>query len=294
MFVELQKGATQAVRFAPDELPSACTLRLVPPDTETPVWEGAATPVALDTTVSAVGSTPDVITLASVTGVLVWDELWYTSQVGWSSKVRVASCNTVSKEVGLLTGPPGSPAVGDRVRGLMLSATIPSTALTKRGTHWRLWWDCTIGGESRRYLQMAAVVAQRFREPATSDEARAIAAELSPGFAKAKGFGFWRDLAEAASADVRRELQSLEDYPHLQGNHDAFRAAGEVALRLRLIPSGIVPKDLDPDRYRDSLVAELPTIVRKVVAGSWRDTAEDNKVNAGQILGVQNMRIVRA
>lgn len=294
MFVELQKGAAQTVRFAPDELPTAATLRLVPPETETPAWEGPASLVSLDTTVSAVGSTPDALTLVSVTGVQVWDELWYTSVVGWSSKVRVVSCNATSKEVGLLTGPPGAPAVGDRVRGLMLSATIPPTALTKRGTHWRLWWDCTIAGESRRYLQMAAVVAQRFREPATPDEARALGAELGPGFAKAKSFGFWRALADDASADVRRELQSLEDYPHLQGNHDAFKAAGEMAVRLRLVPHGLVPKDLDPDRYRESLVEEFPALVRKIVAGSWRDPRENNIVDTKSVLGIQTMRIVRA
>ncbi len=293
MFVELQEDVDELVGFAPDQRGTAATVSLVPPGSTTPVYTGAATPVTVLSTVTAVGTSPDVLTFDTVAGMSVWDEVWYESVKGWRTKARPVQI--AGMVVTFRSGPPGPPSVGDVVRGLKFTATIPAASLVTRETHYKLYWDVTeVSGAKRRYLEMAAVVAQRFREPVLADEVRALAADCNPGWAAAKSYGFWRELAEDSSRDVRDLLEAVENYPHLIGNHGAFTAAGKVAAEIRLLKLGVGPKDMDPDRYREKLIEELPHKVSAAVGGSWVDRNEDKLVSKGEVMGIQSARIVRA
>ena len=292
MFVELQENVDQVVTFAPDVRGTAATVSLVPPESTTAATTVTATPSTVLSTVTAVGSSPDVLTFDVVTGLQVWAEAWYESQDGWRAKVRPVQIATLV--VTFLSAPPGTPRVGDVIKGLLFTATIPAAYLATRGAHWRLYWDVTeVDGAARRYLEMAAVVAQKFREPVTADDMRALAQRISPGWALNRGYGFWRELAEKASFDVREELQSRDTFPFLVGNHGAFVEAGETAARIRLLEYGVCPKDLDPNRYREQLIKELPERVSRAIGGAWVDRNEDKLVGKGEVLGIQTAIIVR-
>lgn len=292
MFVELQENVDQVVTFAPDVRGTAATVSLVPPESTTAAHSGAATPSVVLSAVTAVGSSPDVLTLDVVTGLRVWADAWYESQDGWRAKVRPAQINGLV--VTFLSAPPGTPRVGDTIKGLVMTATIPAAKLATRGTQWKLYWDVTEeDGALRRYIEMAAVVAQKFREPVTADDMRALAQDLSPGWALNRSYGFWRKLAEQASFEVREELQSREVFPHLVGNHGAFVEAGVTAAKIRLLEYGVGPKDLDPNRYREQLIAEMPARVSKAIGGAWVDRNENKTVDKTEVVGIQTAIIVR-
>lgn len=292
LHVELQEGVAEVVTLFPDVRPVSATLGFYAPGASTPKVSPAVTVAAVNTTVAAVGATPDVVTLASVTGIGVHDEVWYSSQSGWSAKARVA--NIADKVVTFDSPLLATPSVGDTVRGLKCSASIGSGYTSPRGKDYRLAWSVTDdAGQVRNYRREAAVVATKFRDPVTPDDAVRVAADLSPGWAKVQTAGRWRRLAERSSEDVRMLLEAEEDWPWLIGDHEAFGAAGEVALRVRLAELGIAPQGYDVADYRRDYERKLEPEVRKAIAGCWVDRNDNQAVDQGEVRARSTVHIRR-
>lgn len=291
-FDELQQSTNETVVYAPDTRGTSATLSVFSPDSTTAKATVTATLADVDAEVTALGATPDVLTLDNVDGLTVWGEAWYVSVDGWTAKVRVAAITALV--VTLASAPPGAPKVGDQVLGLEFSAEILAAVLATRGTHWRLVWSVTEpSGYVRRYTRMAAVVLQRFRAPTTPDDAARVAQETHAGWAKVQGYGVWRALAEQCSDDVRTLLREFDQWPHLQGNHDAFQAAGDLAVKLRLLDRGVGAKDAIDATYRAGLEKKLEVAVRQAVAGSWNDENDDQLLQASEVRQLSTIDIVR-
>lgn len=243
---------------------------------------------AVDTTVASVGSTPDVLNLASATGVQVGREYWYRSvAAGWAGKVRVVGVTGV--QVQLETPPPGAPTAADLFQGLVFSAAISGSALSARGRY-RLDWTFA-GGRSDR--QIIHVVAAQFRAPATPDDAKRVAYQSFPDWARRQTYGAWLRLAETATARVRMQLTADENYPDWIGDRDAFAYAGEIALRIELAKMGRVPPGYDAAAYVLDQEKWLATALRDAVAGVWVDRNDDGKVDATEVVNVRNTMIER-
>lgn len=286
-----QQAQTQTVLLTPDVRGTSAEAELYSPEgtlkaTLTPTLD------TVDTTVSALGSTADVLTLTSATGVVVGREYWLGSASGWQAKVRVISkdANVIRLEV----PPPAAAAVGDTFQGLAWSAGILGSYLTTRARHYRIDWRVTSGSEVRAYRQALHVVAMQFRPPVTADDAKRIAHQSHSGWAKAEPYGTWLRIAEEASDEVRKLLQKDEDFPHWVGDQDAFRHAGEIACRLELARRGRIPAGFEGGAYIEDQSKALRTAVRDAVGGVWIDRDESNTVDAGEVRSVRNIAIERA
>lgn len=247
---------------------------------------------SVDTTVAAVGSSPDVLTLASASGVVVGRRYWLGStNLGWSAKVRVS--DIAGNVVTLDSAPPGLPGYGDTFKGLEYTAEIPGAQLATRGKSFRVDWRVTTGGVQRGYRQVVHVVAMQFRSPCTPDDAKRVALQSHRSWALSESFGTWLRISEDASDMVRKILTKDEDYPHWIGDQDAFRAAGEIACRIVLAMNGRVPPGFDGATYVTDQTARLNGAVRDAVGGVWVDRDESNSATDDEVRGAHNIGIER-
>lgn len=290
MTIEFVQNTTQAVLLTPDVRGSAATAVLRAPDGSTQA-EITGIIDSVDTTVASVGSTPDVLTLTSGSNVVVGREYWYTSANGWACKVRVVA--RAAAVVTLESPPLGAPAAGDLFQGLVFTGTVEGTSLTQRDRFFALDWTVTVGAERAFYRQEAHVGYMRFRDPATPDDAKRIAMDVSSAWAKAETPGRWVRVSEDACARVRELLVAREDYPDLVGDHDAFVRAGEIAVRIVLAEKGRLPAGFEGNTYVAAKTAELEAAVRAAVAGRPQDRDADNKVSPSEVRGIRNIRIER-
>lgn len=287
MALELLQSVGATVLATPDIRAASATAVLYDKD-GAQKQSVVATLDAVDTTVASVGSTPDVLNLASAAGVVVGREYWYRSAAGWAAKVRVVGVTGV--QVQLETPPPGAPAAADLFQGLVFSAALSGSALATRGRHYRLDWTFA-GGQSDR--QIIHVVAAQFRPPATPDDAKRIAHQNFPDWARRQTFGTWLRLAETATNRVRMQLTADENYPDWIGDRDAFAYAGEIALRIELAKLGRVPAGYDAAAYVVDQEAWLAKAIRDAVAGVWVDRNENNRVDSLEVVNVRNTIIER-
>lgn len=290
MALELLQSVEQSVELVPDTRGSAATAKLYAPS-GSELASVVALLDSLDTTVASVGSTPDVLTLSGGT-IVAGREYWLRSGKGPFAKVRVSEVD--GAVVTLETPPPFAPAAGDVFQGLVFTATLPSSALGTRARHYRIDWSVTVGSRTDAYRQEAHVVKMRFRPPATADDAYRVAAVHGHrAWAAGEPWATFVRLAEDASDDVRELLAANEDYPHLIGDQDRFRKAGEIALKVRLAGLGRAPPGHDPKAYAADGVATLEAAVRMAIGGVHVDRDDSLSVSATEIRGVRNIRIER-
>lgn len=285
-----QQAQTQSVLLTPDVRGTSAEAELYSPEgtlkaTLSPTLD------TVDTTVTAIGATTDLLTLTSATGVIVGREYWLGSASGWSAKVRVVEKN--GNVVRLEVPPPGTPEVADTFQGIAWSVSILGSYLTTRARHYRIDWRVT-GSEVRAYRQTLHVVAMQFRPPVTADDAKRIAHQSHSGWARAEPYGTWLRIAEEASDEVRKLLQKDEDFPHWVGDQDAFRHAGEIACRMELARRGRIPSGFEGGVYIDDQSKALRIAVRDALGGVWVDRDESNTVDAGEVRSVRNIAVERA
>lgn len=290
MALELIQNQAATVEFAPDCRASSAVARLYSPEgslieTITPTLD------SVDTTVTSVGATPDLLTLNSVTGIVVGREYWYTSAAGWSAKVRVASVS--GSVVRLETPPADAPAAADTFKGLTFTASISSSSTATRGKHYRLDWQFGTGASMRSDRQIAHIVVSQFRAPATPDDAKRVAYENFANWARSESYGTWLRIAQAATDRVRTLLVAEEDYPHIIGDRDAFAAAGEIAIRLELAKRGRIPAGYEATSYRTEQEQYLRVAVREALAGVTVDRNDDGVAQAAETLSIRSSLIER-
>lgn len=242
--------------------------------------------------VLSVGTSPDLLTLTEASDTpIVGREYWYVSVSGWSCKVRVAEVR--GSIVQLDSAPAGAPAQGDQILGLEWRVEIPGTALTERGKFFRVDWRVTSADAPRAYRTATPVVAMQFRAPALPDDAKRIALQHHKSWAQAEPYGTWLRVAEEATRLVRTELTKAEDYPHWIGDQDAFRIAGEFAIRLSLAGLGRIPPGFDGATFLTDQTTRMGQAIRAALGGVWKDEDEDGAVGAAETLGVNNIAIER-
>lgn len=288
---ELVQNTASTVVLVPDFVPVSATVALYD---DQGAQIGAVVAAVIDgasAAITALGSTPEVATVDDGSDLDVWAPYLYTSGSGWSGKVRVTEL--AGDEVTLASPPPGTPAEGDTLKGLRCTATFPATALTRRGSLWRLDWTVVDGaGAPHRYRQQAHVVAMPFRAPITAGEVRQLAGEW-PSWANAQGAGLWHQIAERSCAMVRADLTSAGDYPHLVGDQEALKLAGEVAARLELARRGRVPPGYDAPAYVEATEKWLRTEIRRAIAGLSVDRNDDGATSPTERLTWGSIAIER-
>lgn len=287
---ELVEQRSSSVAFAPRVRAVSATFELFSPE-GTRKASGTGNLDTTDTTVSAVGTSLDVVTLGSASGVRVGDEYWYVSLDGWAVPVRVGS---VAGAVVTLDGPlPGRAQVGDAFKGLTFRATIG--AIAGRGTAFRLTWTLTDGdGLVDVVSERVAVVRSRFADPVSPADAARLAGDVSGSWARQQSAGRWRIIADRACSRVRAELVAQQDYPHLQYNTRAFLPAGEAAIRLELAHMGIVPTGTtDTTAFKVYLQDQVEKETRTGVAASWNDRNDDGFVDSNETLSRNEIVIER-
>ncbi len=246
----------------------------------------------LEAEVLSVGTSPDLLTLTEASDTpVVGRTYWYVSGSGWACKVRVAE--VLGSVVRLDSAPAGSPAAGDLLRGLEWTASIPGTALATRGKFFRVDWRVTGDDGPVGYRQTVAVVAMQFRPPATPDDAKRMALQHHKSWALAEPYGTWLRVAEDATQLVRTYLQKDEDYPHWIGDQDAFKQCGEFAIRIVLAGLGRIPPGFDGATFLTDQTTRMAQAIRSALGGVWRDTNEDDVVDAREVSGVANIAIER-
>lgn len=296
MAIELVQSESATVTLAPDQRPSSATAVLVDPQGET---AQASTAAVLDTvsakTVASVGSSPDVLVLDDVADLRVDHEYWYASANGWGAKVRVSEIDTSATQVTLEAAPPGTPEASDTLYPLELDLTVTAAATATRGRHFRLQWEVTgADGGIYHYQQSAHVVRMLYRDPVTPDEVARYGQAAHPNWARRQTYGRFREIARRANDRVKRILVSVETYPDMLGDHDAFRDAGEIAVRVELAREGLVPPGFDPGEYEHEQQRSLRRAVSEAVAGQHVDRNDDGAVQPDEIRRVHTIGLVRA
>lgn len=294
MPLELLQNTTELVEFTPDIRCDSASVVLYSPSGSV-LAEVDADPDALDEVeVASVGASPDILTLVATDNVLAGRDYWYESVSGWGCRVRVSEVNSTTKVVTLESPPEGAPQEGDLLQGLTFSASIPSTALATRSTKpHRLDWTMTRGAETRRYRQAAFVVGMRFRAPAeAADVVRAATANFA-SWARTQKVATWHRIAAQASERVAQELIAVEDYPWLLGDHSAFRAAGEIAIRLELAQLSRVPPGNEVGPYVTAQEELLARAIRKAIGGMANDRNDNGVVDPREVESIRTIQIQR-
>ena len=285
-----QQALTQSVALTPDVRGASAEVELRGPNGELKATL-TAVPDTVDLAVTAVGSSPDVLTLNAVTGLVVGREYWYGSGSGSASKVRLAEINGLV--VRLETPPTSTPAIADTIKGLRFTVAIPGAQLATRAKNFRLDWRVTSSDEVRGYRQVLHVVAMQFRAPVTPDDAKRMALSSHASWAARESYATWLRVAEDATDRVRTILTKDEDYPHWIGDQDAFRAAGEIACRLALAAMGRVPPGFDGATFQSDQEIRLKAACRDAIGGVWVDRDESNGVGDGEVTGSHNVTVER-
>jgi len=295
MALELLQNTTETVEITPAlRCDSASVVLYSPAGSELAAVDAIADPLGAGAEVSAVGATPDLLTYDAVTDIAAGRDYWYASISGWGCKVRVSEVNTTTKVVTLETPPEGTPAVGDMLQGLVFTAEIPGSALATRDTKpHRLDWVMVVGTSTRAYRQAAYVVGMKFRALAEPDDVARVAYQNFPSWARTQKAATWARIADQATSRVRQALVALEDYPWLIGDHNAFRAAGEVAVRIELGRQGRVPPGNEAMPYLAQQETLLATSIREAVAGAWVDRDDNRAVGSREVTGLRTIRIER-
>lgn len=292
LYTELVEGQNGPIAFTPDARGLSATVEFRSAE-DVLKASVSATLSLVNSVVASVGASPDLLTVDTVAGMAVGDEYSYESIDGWRAKARVSTI--VGLVVTLDGAPPGTPKVGDALKGLTFTATIPSSATTTRGSTYSLLWQVTDGaGVVTPQVERAAVVRAKFRDPATPDQAARLAQDIGPGWARVQTPGRWRRIADRANALIRGLLFEAQDFPHLVYNRAAFTMAADEAMRFALSELGVVPSSAgDLTSYQNRLDARLASAVRGGVAASWVDRNEDKRVDPDEAMGTSSSRIMR-
>lgn len=220
---------------------------------------------SVDTTVRA-ASTADVIDLVDLTGVTVGRHYALTHD-GSTHRIRVGSVDSTS--VYPTAALPEAPDQGDAFKGLRMSATVPSSALTEAriGAGYRLEWTYTdAAGETFQASQEVAIVRWTWEAPVTPDEIAEYVAQVHPSQYE-ESRQAWAQVAEQVARRVANEVEATGRRPHLYGDSQAFREPGYHAMRLALAERGYLPPGVDATMFAKDIAREYHAEMRKVIGG---------------------------
>ena len=294
MAIELLEDTAQTLEFYPDEVASSATVSVYKPGGTVVVDGAAATVDSVSLAVSAVSADPQVITLNDDTGLTVGRKYRFQrSDTHEGAIVEVAHIAT-GNVITLAEPPATTPGVEDRFMGLRLSYPLTASHTADRGMNYRVVWRVTpvTGADVKSYREVAHVVRQTFRPPATAEDVSRYLAFAFPSAATARNIEALKNIADRASSAVRRIIEASGRYPALFGDADAFKAAGLIAIKLELLDESLYPGNIDLIDYSGLLRGQLKETTREAVqALSHYDKNDDNVVD-GREIGPWSTRVI--
>lgn len=294
MAIELLEDTAHTLEFYPDEVPSSATVSVYKPGGSAVVDAQTATVDPVSLAVSSVSADPQVMTLGGVTGLTVGRRYRIQrSETFEGSIVEIAHIGA-GNVITLAEPPAFTPAADDRFMGLRLSYSLTASHTADRGMNYRVVWRVTpvTGADVKSYREVAHVVRQTFRPPATAEDVSRYLAFAFPSAATARNIEALKNIADRATAAVRRIIEASGRYPALFGDADAFKAAGLIAVKLELIDESLYPGNVDMLDYSDLLRRQLKETTREAVqALSHYDKNDDNVVD-GREVGPWSTRVI--
>lgn len=293
MVIELLESTARTVEFYPDEVASTGTLTVLKPGGSA-VVDGAS--VTIDTaskSIAAVGSDLQTLTLNNTTGITVGRK--YRVQKSDTHEGAIVEVAHVGSGGVITLAEPVAmePAVDDRFLGLRLSYPLTASHTADRAMNYRLVWRVSpaTGADVKSYRQIAHVVRQVFRPPATAEDVSRYLSFAFPSAATARNIEALKNIADRASTAVRRIIEGSGRYPALFGAADAFKAAGLVAVKLELLDESLYPGNLDLLEYSDLLRRQLREATREAVQALSHYDADDDGAVEGREIGPWSTRI---
>lgn len=286
--VELYYDGSTPVSFYDAEglVPTTATLALLKTDGTT-VSTPTVTNPSLSTTIAA-GTTAAALTLASVTGLAVGDPLKVTS-LGVDYIAKIAKLNTSAKIATLEAALPVTPATGDAVKNLKMTASVSAPGTANIGPGLRLVWTFDDGTTTRRAGQPASVVRWPWTAPVAAQDVRDV---LTVSFGESRSESYCAKVADRVNEQMRAKILQTGRRPWLFLSSESFRPAAEQGIRYVLAQDGIALGGQPYEALRELRFAfdDALTAVLTSVAGYDKDM--DGKVLGERPMGY-SIRTVR-
>lgn len=182
----------------------------------------------------------------------------------------------------LQQAPPSlTPKVNDLLRGARLTATIPSTATTKRDRNYRVEWTVTCAdGVVRIYTSIGHVVRTLYEPACTPTRVRDFLARTWPDLTVNWTYGDYLAMSDRASSRVWRKVRGSGRFQDLLGDPNDFAAAGDVALAIELAKDGYLPPSvIDRSQHMERLEYELQRELDDAMSSRPYDSDDTNDVS---------------
>ena len=263
---------------------SSATVTFFKPDGSELVASASATLDSTSATINAqLSSSPESVTVSSVVDFVAGRPYLIESVGGQKSVLFLSSVDTANSRLIFDQAPPFTITNGDTVSGARISATLASSATSKRDLYYRA--DFTItpsSGDVYTRQVMFHICRTQFEDPVTADEVKRVLSFQFPSAADYYQPGQLVEIAQRASNMVIRQIEASGRMPHLLSTPDAFKDAGLLALRLCLADDNLIPQSGTTEMvdYVDSIRKQmLDSVNTAIKAGQWYDDNDDGKVD---------------
>ena len=223
------------------------------------------------TSAVADGSTRNVLTLSSVSGVVV-GQRYRVISAGVLSVFTAAAVDPANKTVTLVSALQEVPATGSAVAGLTMTASLAAPGEVRVGAGYRLDWKYSDGTTPGFYSQAVVIVRWKWTPPATVQEVREFA---QTALRIRKPDEYFGQIADRANARIDRAVLATGRRPYLYGDHDVWTAAGSAAIRYELALEGNIPQGSNTGLYQDQLRRDLDNEI-KLIISSLHDYDRNN------------------
>ena len=224
-----------SVYFEPSSglVATACSLSVVKPDGGQ--FSAPSTTLPSASTTVAAGSTTLALSVASASGFAVGEKIRLDSQ-GTIQTPKIA--RIAGSVLHLSAGLSHAPEVGDAVRSIRITASLPAFGESNLGTDYRLEWNASDGSHSEFSGQLLNVVRWPFVCPVSSEDVSAI---LSENFEDRRSDEFTDRIVQRVLEKLQNKIASTGRRAHLYVDAKRFREPGLTAIRLLLAEKGYIP-----------------------------------------------------
>jgi hypothetical protein len=205
------------------------------------------------------GSTNLSLVVASASGFVVGSRLRVDTQgTTQTPKISRISGSTIylASSLGV------APEVGDAVRALRITATIPAMGEGKLGCDYRLEWSYSDGSAQGYVSQLFNVVRWPFVNPI---DAETVAAVLAEQFEDRRTDEFIDRVVERVHDKLNNKLAATGHRAHLFPDPSRFREPARTAIRLILAESGYIPTAATASEYIRALRFEFDDLCEESI-----------------------------
>lgn len=272
--IELKYDASTTVSHFDAEgfVPTAATLTVYRPDGTT-----LASPVVSLSTINThanASSSATMLDLDSMTGVTVGTKLAVTSY-GVTYVCTVARIDGLHAY--LQDALPIAPANNDVVKGLTMTASVPSSGSSAIGGNYRLAWAYSNGSGSRQAAYQASVVRWLWTAPVSGADVRSV---LANSYQERKSESFCDRVAQLVNERIRGSVQRTGRRPWLYLSGLVFNEAARQGIRYALAEEGVYPGGDAISALRELRFAFDDAIANALTAAAY-DSNADGATEAG-------------